>query len=254
MNSKLFVAVIAVLNVGIVSGCADRPDTADAVGPEITPIARAQASLAGASPQPSAISPAAEATVPSAELAATTPAASASAPVDTAATVVAPRPAAAKPLRAAPSAPVRRPVPQYARVVHVADALDTVSEPRQVCRDEQVVKQAPVKDEHQVAGTLAGAVVGAVIGNQIGDGKGRKIARVVGAAGGAYAGNKIQERAQASNTVTEAERRCETVYETQERRIGYDVTYTYDGRTETVRMQQRPGSTLPVRNGEVVTT
>lgn len=45
-------------------------------------------------------------------------------------------------------------------------------------------------------GAIVGAVVGGVLGNQVGKGDGRKAATVVGAAGGAYAGNEIQKRNQ----------------------------------------------------------
>lgn len=43
-------------------------------------------------------------------------------------------------------------------------------------------------------GMLGGAVVGGVIGHQIGSGRGNTAATVVGAAGGAYAGNQIEKK------------------------------------------------------------
>jgi uncharacterized protein YcfJ len=140
-----------------------------------------------------------------------------------------------------------------ARVVDVRPITDTVSEPREVCRDEPVVQQVPVRDEHRVAGTLLGAAIGGVLGNQVGGGDGRKIATVVGAVGGGYAGNRVQDRIQRSNTTTTTERRCETVYEPREVTRGYDVTYSYAGRTQTVRMDHPPGDRLPVRDGRVLT-
>ncbi|MBC7375997.1 MAG: glycine zipper 2TM domain-containing protein [Burkholderiaceae bacterium] len=42
-------------------------------------------------------------------------------------------------------------------------------------------------------GTVAGGVLGAVLGNQIGHGNGRTAATVLGAAGGAYAGNAVEK-------------------------------------------------------------
>jgi uncharacterized protein YcfJ len=140
-----------------------------------------------------------------------------------------------------------------ARVVDVRPITDTVSEPREVCRDEPVVQQVPVRDEHRVAGTLLGAAIGGVLGNQVGGGDGRKIATVVGAVGGGYAGNRVQDRIQRSNTTSTTERRCETVYEPREVTRGYDVTYSYEGRTQTVRMDHPPGDRLPVRDGRVLT-
>lgn len=46
------------------------------------------------------------------------------------------------------------------------------------------------------AGAIAGAVVGGILGNQVGGGSGKTAATVLGAAGGAYAGNEIQKRNQ----------------------------------------------------------
>lgn len=48
------------------------------------------------------------------------------------------------------------------------------------------------------AGAVGGAVLGGVIGNQIGGGSGKKIATVVGALGGGYAGHKAEEHARSS--------------------------------------------------------
>jgi uncharacterized protein YcfJ len=154
-----------------------------------------------------------------------------------------------------PQAPVTRIVrkdPEFVRVVSVQPLSRTVSEPRQVCNDVEVEKPAPVRDQHQVAGSIVGGVIGGVIGNQIGDGDGRKIARIAGALGGAYAGNKVQERIQASRTVKAVEQQCETVYEPRELPDGYNVTYEWDGGTRTERMPNDPGSRLPVRGGEVI--
>jgi uncharacterized protein YcfJ len=186
-----------------------------------------------------------------------------SGPATTQPAIVAVTPAAAPQLVAVTPAvvPAVRPVEPaprparaaHARVVDVRPVTDAVSEPREVCRDEPVVQQAPVRDEHRVAGTLIGAAIGGLLGNQIGDGDGRRIATVAGAAAGGYAGNRIQDRVQRSNTVTTTERRCETVYETRERARGYDVTYSYEGRTQTVRMDHDPGERLPVRDGRVLT-
>ncbi len=42
-------------------------------------------------------------------------------------------------------------------------------------------------------GTVAGGVLGGILGNQIGGGSGKTAATVLGAAGGAYAGNRIEK-------------------------------------------------------------
>lgn len=50
------------------------------------------------------------------------------------------------------------------------------------------------------AGAIVGAVVGGVLGNQVGGGSGKTAATVLGAAGGAYAGNEIQKSNQQAQT------------------------------------------------------
>ena len=53
--------------------------------------------------------------------------------------------------------------PEYAEVLKVTPMTRTVHTPRQECHDEQVTQKTPVKDEHQVIGSIAGAVIGGVI-------------------------------------------------------------------------------------------
>jgi outer membrane lipoprotein SlyB len=59
-----------------------------------------------------------------------------------------------------------------------------------------------IKKEGQGSGLglVAGGVVGGVLGHQVGHGRGKDVATVAGAAGGAYAGNQIEKNA---NAVTE---------------------------------------------------
>ena len=42
-------------------------------------------------------------------------------------------------------------------------------------------------------GAVVGGLLGALVGNQVGSGTGRTVATIAGAAGGAYAGNKVEE-------------------------------------------------------------
>lgn len=46
------------------------------------------------------------------------------------------------------------------------------------------------------AGAVVGAVVGGILGHQVGSGQGNTAATVLGAAGGAYAGNELEKRNQ----------------------------------------------------------
>ena len=142
--------------------------------------------------------------------------------------------------------------PEYAEVVKVTPLTKTVRAPRQDCHDETVTHQAPVKEQHQVIGTVAGAVIGGVLGHQIGGGTGREIATVAGAAGGGYAGNRIQKNLQDKDTYTTNEQKCATVYDSSQRHTGYEVRYRLNGQESTVKMDHDPGERIPVRDGQLV--
>jgi len=144
------------------------------------------------------------------------------------------------------------PLQDYATVVAVETAYETNRVARQVCGDETVLQQAPVKDENRIAGTAIGAVVGGVLGNQVGDGSGQTAATIAGAAAGGYAGNKIQKRMQEGNLEESVEHRCMTVYDTESIPVGFDVTYELDGAERVVRMDHDPGDRIPVEDGEPV--
>lgn len=140
--------------------------------------------------------------------------------------------------------------PKFATVLDVKPVKEIVRAPRQVCQE--VTHQRPVQDQHQIAGTAIGAVVGGLIGNQVGGGSGKKLATVAGAVGGGYVGNKAQERMQANDTYTTTETRCETLQDTHEKVVGYDVSYELAGQRGTVRMEREPGAQIPVRDGQLV--
>ncbi len=89
----------------------------------------------------------------------------------------------------------------------LAQSSSSSPQTRTVCED--VTVQDQPSDSHQIAGMAIGGVAGGVLGHQVGGGKGKTIATVAGAAGGAYAGKKIQENQQAKNT--HVERRCHQV-------------------------------------------
>lgn len=142
--------------------------------------------------------------------------------------------------------------PEYAEVLQVTEAFDTRKVPREVCEDVAVTRKRPVKDQHQVAGTVVGAVVGGLLGNQVGGGSGKKVATVAGAVAGGYAGNKVQENMQSNDVYTTTERRCRTVQEEQKTPAGFDVRYRLNGEERTVRMEHSPGERIPVKDGQLV--
>ncbi len=142
--------------------------------------------------------------------------------------------------------------PEFAQVLAVSEVTKDVQVPKEECRDVLVTHRKPVKDQHQILGTVAGAVLGGVAGSQIGGGSGKKIATAAGAVAGGVAGNKIQENMQEGNTYTTTERRCKTVQETRTEVIGYDVRYRLDEQEGQVRMSHKPGERIPVKDGQLV--
>lgn len=157
---------------------------------------------------------------------------------------------------------------EYAEVVRVAELLDPnaprfvdvvdvqpVKEPgsdEEVCQNVTVTHKAPVKDQHQIAGTATGAVIGGVLGHQVGGGNGKKVATAAGAVVGGIIGKNVQANHQAKQTYQTTERQCR-VSRGEDQVTGYDVTYTVDGESATVFMDYKPGKQLPMLNGELVT-
>ncbi len=143
--------------------------------------------------------------------------------------------------------------PEYAEVLAVEPVKEQIKTPREVCKDVAVTRQRPVKDEHQILGSVLGAVAGGLVGNQIGGGNGKKIATVAGAVGGGYAGNKVQENMQSNDTYTTTQTRCNTVNDISDKVVGYNVKYQLDGKVSQVRMKDDPGSKIPVgKDGQLM--
>jgi uncharacterized protein YcfJ len=144
--------------------------------------------------------------------------------------------------------------PKYADVVAVKDVFETVVTPREQCEDVQVQQRAAVKDEHRIAGSVVGGLAGGLLGSNVGGGQGKTLATVVGAAAGGYAGNQVQKNMQDKDVVTKTARRCKTVNDKSQKLVGYKVTYRLDGKDGVVQTSFKPGQTLPVKDGQVVTT
>ena len=142
--------------------------------------------------------------------------------------------------------------PKYAEVLGVKPVSETIKQAREECRDVEVKRQAPVKDENRIAGTVIGGVIGGALGSTIGSGTGKTVATVAGAAAGGYAGNKVQKNMQEKDVETHVERQCKTVYDHVERPLGFDVTYSLNGKQDTIRLDHDPGTRIPVKDGKLV--
>ncbi len=95
-------------------------------------------------------------------------------------------------------------------VAQTTAAPSAAKTPHEVCNDETVTTEKPVKDKDRVLGTVAGALVGGVVGHEVG---GKGVATIGGAAAGGYAGNRVQKSVQDNATQETTKRVCHTVYE-----------------------------------------
>jgi len=143
---------------------------------------------------------------------------------------------------------------ESAEVIAVKEVMETVVTPHETCADVQVNRQAPLKDENRVAGTILGGLAGGLLGSTVGGGRGKTLTTVAGAAAGGFAGNQVQKNMQEKDVVSTTEHRCKTVNEKSHKLVGYDVTYRLDGKDGVVRTSFKPGAKLPVKDGQVVTT
>ncbi len=129
---------------------------------------------------------------------------------------------------------------QYANVVSATPVTDSVAAPRQDCVEgQQVVQQQP-----SGAGALIGAIAGGVVGNQFGHGFGRAAATGLGVVAGSAIGNNVEANANPPTTVPV--RRCRNVSAYENRIVGYDVVYEYNGQRYTTRLPNDPGPRLAI--------
>jgi outer membrane lipoprotein SlyB len=70
----------------------------------------------------------------------------------------------------------------------------------QNCGTVESVREISTRGDSNGLGAAGGAVVGGLLGNQVGGGHGRQAMTVVGAIGGAFAGNQIEKQAKASRS------------------------------------------------------
>ena len=166
------IAVIVFSLVGIAALTGHLPGTSAQKGPDQAPTVSTAPAAPAVAPTPPQVA------------AAPAPAVAPSAP-----------PRQAKPVhrpatQSTPKEPVAAPREQIA-------AAPPAQQPRAVCSDcgtVSDVKEVEVKGEGSGVGAVAGGVAGAIIGNQFGRGGSKTVARLAGAAGGAYAGHQIEKQ------------------------------------------------------------
>lgn len=125
--------------------------------------------------------------------------------------------------------------------------------PQRQCWEEEVVREvrhAPAS--RSATPGILGAVIGGAIGNAVGSRKrNQQVGAVVGAVlGGSIARDIVRngERVRHDEYIDTVER-CRTVHTSyqEEKLVGYDVRYRYNGAQHVVRMPHDPGATLRLR-------
>ncbi|MBS1169326.1 MAG: hypothetical protein H6R01_244 [Burkholderiaceae bacterium] len=129
-----------------------------------------------------------------------------------------------------------------ARVLRVVPRTEQVNQPRQECRTVYV----PVQQERSAAGAIIGGIAGGILGNQVGRGTGRAVATGVGAVAGAMVGDNLDNRDRPPAGQV-AQQECRMVDSWQARATGYEVTYSYGGRSFTTVLPFDPGRHVRVR-------
>jgi uncharacterized protein YcfJ len=141
----------------------------------------------------------------------------------------------------------------YAQVVDVRPIVRVVeiSTPEEQCWEEEYLVDRGHYRRDSGTPPLLGAIIGGALGNAVGHGKSnQRVGAVVGAVLGHSIGRDIM-RQQEGPYAREVEtvQRCETVYRSreEERIVGYQVTYNYNGQDYTVRTDSDPGERIRVR-------
>ncbi len=135
---------------------------------------------------------------------------------------------------------------EYAQVVGVTPVVETyrVNNPVEQCWDERV----STRSQASHTSTILGGIIGAAIGNEFGRGRGQDIATVAGAVLGASVANDIKSKNAQRGSTYQVVQHCEIQdsYTKQERVVGYDVAYRFNGKVLHTQTAQHPGKRIRV--------
>ncbi len=134
---------------------------------------------------------------------------------------------------------------QYGQVIEVQPIYQTVSIPeeRQVCeqRRSNRYSHSNRNNQNNAGRAILGGIIGGAIGNRFGSGNGRDASTALGILIGAGVG--------ASKGHQKARHNCyiETNYYEENRFMGYDVTYDFNGSLYHTQVQEHPGDRIRLR-------
>lgn len=126
-----------------------------------------------------------------------------------------------------------------------------VSSPEEQCWEEEIAVERYSNRRSSGTPVLVSTIIGGAIGNAVGHNKSNKrVGTVLGAVLGHSIGRDIIRRNEQSDIREyETVQRCETVYQQrkEERLVGYQVTYLYNGEEYSVRTESDPGDEIRIR-------
>jgi outer membrane lipoprotein SlyB len=99
-----------------------------------------------------------------------------------------------------PARHVAAATPAAYRPAHAAPVRKALAPVCQSCGVVESVREVAVRGDGSGLGAAGGAVVGGLLGNQVGGGHGKQAMTVVGAIGGALAGNQIEKRVRSARS------------------------------------------------------
>lgn len=116
-----------------------------------------------------------------------------------------------------------------------------------------IVQQVPTCNNQPIAvpppstggGALVGAITGGLLGSLVGGGFGTVVATGLGIVGGAAVGDNLERRGPPMLIA----QGCANQPYAENRTVGYNVTYEYNGAQQTVQMANDPGPTVRLQMG-----
>ncbi len=116
---------------------------------------------------------------------------------------------------------------------------------KEVCWDKRISRH----HHRSRTPSLLGGLIGGVVGHQFGDGRGQDAMTVAGALIGASVGHDIEKERRhhrhGSRTVQHC--RIEQAYYRDERQVGYEVSYEYQGQVYHTQTDEDPGDYIDLR-------
>ncbi|MDD9890135.1 MAG: glycine zipper 2TM domain-containing protein [Gammaproteobacteria bacterium] len=142
---------------------------------------------------------------------------------------------------------------EYADVVAATPIYRVVqvSTPQEQCWQEEVAGDRYSRRNQSNTPVLVSTIIGGAIGNAVGHNKSnQRVGAVLGAMLGHSIGRDIvRNRNQPGYVEYETVQRCDTVYEQheEERLVGYQVTYLFNGEEYSIRTDSDPGNQIRIR-------